>query len=136
VSLAEAIAALLAARGMRGREFADSIADTHAYMTAYRLLSGQTRDPQITTVLDVCEVLRISPNELLQLAGLLESPAGTTSPLDMPLRQIFSEVQALGEDDRRLLLSVIRGIVADRRRQARPSARRHRGATGEDGTPA
>jgi DNA-binding Xre family transcriptional regulator len=136
MSLAEAIATLAAARGLTTTDVARAIAGSRTRMTLYLVLAGRTTDPRISTVIELCEALRVSPNELLHLAGLLEAPAPSTSLANIALNPMVRELQGLSEDDRWLLIGVLRGIVDDRRAQARAHARCHQGATGEDDTPA
>jgi DNA-binding Xre family transcriptional regulator len=129
MSLATALAALAAARGMTPAEVADSVAGTQNRATFYRALNGETVDPRLSTLVNVCEVLDVTPAELLRVAGLLEDPAGALAPVDLGLRQALGAVQTLGEDDRRLIVTVVRSFVQERGPKA--SARRQRSARAE-----
>jgi DNA-binding Xre family transcriptional regulator len=125
MSLAEAIAGLARVRGMKPAEVADSLAGLRNRATLYRVLNGTTTDPRTSTLLEMCRTLHTSPGELLQLAGLHTPPDGGASLLDTSLRQAFGELHDLSEDDRWVLLGVLRSIIKERgpRRRARPLGR-------------
>jgi transcriptional regulator with XRE-family HTH domain len=127
MSLTDAIARLAAARGMTPAEVADSGRRTPSAL--YRILSGQTTDPRTSTLLELCQTLRTSPGELLGLAGLVEPAASEVTTIDVALRQAFREVQALAEDDRVLVLALVRSFVQERGPKA--SARPQRSARAE-----
>jgi DNA-binding Xre family transcriptional regulator len=122
MALANAIAGLAVARGMKPAELADAIKDARTWTTLYRVLRGETADPRISTLLEVCRTLHTSPNELLGLAGMWPQ-MGRLTMLDIALRQAFREMQELSEEDRRLLLGMPRGVVKERNRD-RPARRR------------
>jgi DNA-binding Xre family transcriptional regulator len=136
MALAEAIAALMAARGMKPIDVAGAVVGWRDRATVYRVLNGETEDPRLRTVVELCNVLNVTPGELLRLSGLPDAAAVESAARDVALRHAMDDVQDLAEDDRQLVLDVIRGIADDRRTQARPSTRWRRGADGEDDTPA
>jgi transcriptional regulator with XRE-family HTH domain len=63
--------------------------------TIYRLLSGETRDAKVSTLVVLCRAIGVTPNDLLGLAGLWSEPGRSTDPLDVRLRKVFAMVQAL-----------------------------------------
>ena len=128
MSISKAIRDLIEARGLRPVEVADRLEGTRNRATFYRLVSGNTNDPRASTLVGVCNALAISPNELLQLAGRLPFRERSPNLLDVELRQAFGEVQNLNDDDRRLCLTILRGLIDMRagRREVRPRGTRGR----------
>jgi DNA-binding Xre family transcriptional regulator len=127
MSLAEAIAGLARVRGMKPADVVEATS-TRNPASLYRILSGETEDPRISTLLELCRTLHSDPGELLGLAGLVEPASSEVTTIDVALRQAFREVRELGEDDQWLLLGVLRDVIqerglkapARRRRPARP----------------
>src|SRR5204862_1987701 len=72
MSIGKAVRDLIEARGLRPAEVADRLGGKRNRATFYRLLSGETNDPRVSTLLEICGALTTSPSELLQLAGLLQ----------------------------------------------------------------
>ncbi len=70
MSLSEAIKQTMNARDLSTAEVARRLGEGCDRATFYRLLSGATTEPRLGTLVGLCEVLEISPTELLQLAGL------------------------------------------------------------------
>ena len=124
MSLSEALRGLLEARGLRPPEVADRVSGTRNRATVYRALSGDTNDPRLSTLVELCNVLRASPSELLRLAGLFDDEAGTVTLVDVALRQAFGELQELNDEDQRLCLAMLRGLIEMRTEQ--PGRRRRR----------
>ena len=85
-------------------------------------------DPRVSTLLEICSALTTSPSELLQLAGLLQYQERSLKLIDVELRQAFGEMQQLDEDDKRLCLALLRGVIDLRaqRSEARPRRRASR----------
>ena len=111
MSIGKAVRDLIEARGLRPAEVADRLGGKRNRATFYRLLSGETTDPRVSTLLEICNSLTTSPSELLQLAGLLHYQERSLELIDVELRQAFGEMQALSEDDKRLCLVVVRSVV-------------------------
>ncbi len=125
MSIGKAVRDLIEARGRRPAEVADRLGATRNRVTFYRLLSGETGDPRISTLLAVCDALATTPGELLQLAGLLTDRGRPVEVIDVALRQAFGEVQKLNEDDRWLCLSMLRSVVSLRAKgSAKPRPQR------------
>jgi hypothetical protein len=82
----------------------------------------------VSTLLEICSALTTSPSELLQLAGLLQYQERSLKLIDVELRQAFGEMQQLDEDDKRLCLALLRGVIDLRaqRTDARPRRRASR----------
>ena len=123
MSIGRAIRTVIEARGLQPSEVAAHRAGRNR-ATFYRILSGQTGDPRLSTLVEICNALAISPRELLQLAGLLECPERPVALIDVELRQAFGELQGLNDDDRRLCLATLRGLIEMRAPRRERRARR------------
>lgn len=128
MSIGKAVRDLIEARGLRPAEVADRLGGKRNRATFYRLLSGETNDPRVSTLLEICNALTTSPSELLQLAGLLQYQERSLKLIDVELRQAFGEMQQLDEEDKRLCLALLRGVIDLRaqRSDARPRRRASR----------
>jgi transcriptional regulator with XRE-family HTH domain len=124
MSIGKAVRELIEARGLRPAEVADRLGGKRNRATFYRLLSGETTDPRVSTLLEICYSLTTSPSELLQLAGMLKYQERSLDLLDVELRQAFGELQGLTDDDKRLCLAVLRGIIDLRAKRSRTGGRR------------
>ena len=113
MSIRTALLAILDARGLLPAEVADRMS-TRNRATFYRVLSGDTGDPRVSTVLAICDALALGPTDLLQLAELYESGTHQLSLIDLELRQAFAEIHELDEDGKRECLIVLRGVVSSR----------------------
>jgi len=128
VAIGKAVRELIDARGLRPAEVADRLGGKRNRATFYRLLSGETTDPRVSTLLEICNCLTTSPSELLQLAGMLVYQGRSMNLIDVELRQAFGELQQLNEDDKRVCLSMLRGVIDLRGKEQRPAGRRRRAA--------
>ena len=125
MSIGKAVRDLIEARGLRPAEVADRLGGKRNRATFYRLLSGETNDPRVSTLLEICSSLTTSPSELLQLAGLLTYQERSLKLIDVELRQAFGELQILNEDDKRLCLAMLRSVI-DLRAHRNESRQRRR----------
>ncbi|MBA2449492.1 MAG: helix-turn-helix transcriptional regulator [Chloroflexi bacterium] len=128
MAIGKAVRDLIDARGLRPAEVADRLGGKRNRATFYRLLSGETTDPRVSTLLEVCNCLTTSPSELLQLAGMLAYQGRSMDLIDVELRQAFGELQQLNDDDKRVCLSMLRGVIDLRGKEQRSSTRRRRTA--------
>jgi transcriptional regulator with XRE-family HTH domain len=126
MSTGKAIRDLIEARGLRQAD----VARGPNRVTLYRVLSGETPDPHVSTLIRVCDALGTGPGELLELAGLTPRRERSAAPLDAELRRMFDELQGLGEDDKRLCLAMLRRVIEirARRHEGRPRRRAARRA--------
>ncbi len=124
MSIGKAVRDLIEARGLRPAEVADRLGGRRNRATFYRLLSGETSDPRVSTLLEICNSLTTSPSELLQLAGLLAYQERSLELIDVELRQAFGELQRLNDDDKRLCLAMLRGVIDLRGRRNESRQRR------------
>ena len=124
MSIGEAVRGLITARGLRPAQAGDRLAGTRTPATLYQVLSDATHDPRVSTLVAICELLAVSPDELLQIADLLEPPGRAPALIDIELRQAFSEVKQLDEDDKRVCLAMLRGVIDLRAKRRRNAGRR------------
>lgn len=128
VSLGEAISQISEARGLTSRDWGTKVGqdwDRAKFYRCYRLVTGLTTDPRISSVVAICESLGITVTELFQLAGLLPNVERSTTLVDVELRQMFRVIQELDDADKRLCVALLRTLV-DVRRGHRPARRRPR----------
>jgi len=125
MSIGATVLDLIEARGLRPAEVADRVIGTRNRATFYRVLSGATADPRVSTLLEICSALTICPSELLQLAGLYQNAGHPLKLIDVELGQAFGEIQQLDEDDKRVCLALLWGVIDLRthRTGARPRRR-------------
>jgi len=97
----------IAARGLSARQAVLNLPQ-RAMATSYRILAGTTRDPRTSTILALCRLLEIDPDELLDA----HRPA-----LEPELRELRDDAEALDEADRWLLIDLVRAVA---RRQSSP----------------
>lgn len=109
MALHEAIKAVMEARGLKMVDLLASMPQRDR-STIYRLLSGDTRDAKIGTLLAICGALSLTPNELLTLAGLWPDKR-SGDQLDMRLRQVFSVVQSLARPYKVVAVTQVERLV-------------------------
>ena len=124
MAIGKAVRDLIEARGLRPAEVADRLGGKRNRATFYRLLSGETNDQRVSTLLEICNSLTTSPSELLQLAGLLNYQERSLKLIDVELRQAFGELQTLNEDDKRLCLTMLRSVIDLRNQRGENRTRR------------
>jgi len=96
--------AAIIARGLSVRQVALRLPGSTA-AAMYRILAGTTRDPLTGTLRALCRALDIDPDELLD-AG---RPA-----LDPELAALLVDAEALDEEGRQLLVSLVRAVACRR----------------------
>lgn len=128
MSIGKAVRDLIEARGLRPAEVADRLGGKRNRATFYRLLSGETSDPRVSTLLEICKALNTSPSELLQLAGMLPHYERSLDLIDVELRQAFGELRTLSDDDKRVSLVMLRSVIdlRSQRSDAKPRRRASR----------
>ncbi len=135
MSLSDAIKQTMNARDLPTAEVARRLGEGYDRATFYRLLNGATTEPRLGTLVGLCEVLEISPTELLQLAGLWPHRDRLADALDLRLRGAFSRLQALPNDEKRRAARIVGSIAdswdeqSDAPEQPEPAV----GVTGTDG---
>ena len=102
---------VMEAKGLRPRDIVKRLPARHIG-TAYRILAGRTTDPWTSTTLEMCRALGVDPDELLGAAPPQLSPE---------LQELWDAAQRLSEDDRWLVVDMLRAVM--RRRQGAGSAR-------------
>ena len=91
---------VMEAKGLRVRDVVTRLPQQHEG-TAYNLLAGRTIDPRINTTLELCRALDVDPDELLGTAP---------PPLEPELQELLDAAQGLSDDDKRLVLDMLRAI--------------------------
>jgi DNA-binding Xre family transcriptional regulator len=79
--------------------------------TVYRLFNGDTRDAKLSTLLDLCAALDVTPNDFLSLAGLWNDEGHTADSLDARLRKVFTIVQALAAPYKLVAVTQVERLV-------------------------
>src|SRR5436853_5376278 len=105
MALDKALRTLLAGRNISAAEAAINMGERNR-ATFYRILNGSTGDPRISTIVEACRILRTTPSQLLELAGLWETPA-VLDELDQRLQSAFYRIQALPQERKELAVSQI-----------------------------
>jgi len=111
MSLADAIKQTMNARDLPTAEVARRLGEGYDRATFYRLLNGATTEPRLGTLVGLCEVLEISPTELLQLAGLWPHRDRLADALDLRLRSAFAQLQSLPNDEKRRAAKIVSCVV-------------------------
>ena len=111
MALAEAIKEIMDARGLRTADVARRLGEGYDRATFYRLLNGATTEPRLGTLIGLCQVLDVSPTELLQLAGLWPYRERPVDTLDLQLRNAFAQLRLLPFEDKRRVVSVVSCIA-------------------------
>ena len=99
-TIADRIQRAMAARGVQPRELAMALGQRH-WSTAYRVMSGATADSLISTIVDICKVLEVSPDELLGV---------TPTPLEPETQALLEAARRLAEDDQWLMVDLVRSL--------------------------
>jgi len=111
MSLADAIKQTMNARDLPTAEVARRLGEGYDRATFYRLLNGATTEPRLGTLVGLCEVLDVSPTELLQLAGLWPYRDRLADALDLRLRGAFAQLQLLPTDEKRRAARIVSCVV-------------------------
>ncbi len=90
----------MAERGLTTRQVVGRFPERHLG-TAYRILAGRTADPWASTLVELCRALEVDPNDLFN---------ATRPPLKPELEQVLTQASALSEEDRWLMVDLIRAI--------------------------
>jgi len=111
MALAEAVRSAMAAKGLIRRELLERVTRESSRWAIYRILSGKSSDPRLSTVLVLCQALDISPTELIQMAGFAPHVDRRNASLDLRMRQAFSSAQALPDGIRELAVMQIEAAI-------------------------
>lgn len=111
MALAEAVRNAMAAKGLIRRQLLERVQRESSRWAVYRILSGKSADPRLSTVLVLCQALDISPTELIQMAGFVPHIDRRTTSLDVRLRQTFAAAQALPIGVRELAVMQIEAAI-------------------------
>lgn len=104
--LHQAIRTVMQAHGLKTPELLSRMPQKDR-STVYRLLSGDTRDAKVSTLLGLCLALGVTPNDLLSLAGLWND----ADPLDLRLRRVCETVQGLASPYKLVAVTQVERLV-------------------------
>lgn len=110
-SIGSAIQSVMRTRHLSAANIATRMQSGRNRATLYRILSGSTRDPKVSTFLDICQALEVSPIDVLQLAGLITYQRRETDLLDIRLRQLFRQIHGLPLPLRQLIIAQLGPMV-------------------------
>lgn len=108
--LHQAIRAVMRARGMKMPDLLAQMPQRDR-STIYRLLNGDTRDAKVSTLLELCSALGVSPTDLLSLAGLWSDAGRSPDSLDVRLRRVFAIVQTLAAPYKLVAVTQVERLV-------------------------
>ena len=111
MALAEGIRAALKARGLTQRELIQRVPRDAGRWALYRVLSGRSTDPRLSTFILLCHALDVSPTELLQLSGNWPENARGATARDVELREVFKAVQGLEPASREQATRVLEAVA-------------------------
>jgi DNA-binding Xre family transcriptional regulator len=109
--LHQAIRSVMRERGLKMPDLLEGM-PRRDRSTVYRLLNGDTQDAKLSTLLDLCEALGVTPNDLLGLAGLWTDAGRSADVLDVRLRRVFAIVQALATPYKLVAVTQIERLVS------------------------
>ncbi len=96
MSLAQAITQTMQAHGLKAAQVAERLGATQDRATFYRMVTGATTAPRLSTFVQLCIALETSPSELLELAEVWSPDTpGRVGLDDLRLRQAFGQLRAL-----------------------------------------
>jgi DNA-binding Xre family transcriptional regulator len=107
VTLAAALATIMAERELSVATLAQRLGTYRSRSTVERLLSGATTNPRVGTLLALCAALEVSPTELLERADLWPRHERGGDVLDARLRRVFAQVQALPASEKERAIRVL-----------------------------
>lgn len=110
MALQQAIRTVMRARGLTPSQLLDRMPERDR-STLYRLLNGDTRDARVSTLLELCRALGVSPNDLLNLAGLWADGGRPPDALEVRLRRAFATVQALATPYRLVAVTQVERLI-------------------------
>ncbi len=108
MSLADAITQMMQAHGLKTAQVAARLGREQDRATFYRMLNGATKEPRLSTVVQLCIALAATPSELLELAGVWSPDTpGRAGPDDLRLRQAFGQIGALPPDGKQWAVPLV-----------------------------
>lgn len=105
-NLKGAIATIQAARGLTTREVIRGF-DSDTVATAYRVLSGSTNDPRVSTLVLLCKALNATVDEVLKAEDAL-------GLFDPESRDVYDQLTRLSEEDQWVAHDLLRSVLARR----------------------
>jgi transcriptional regulator with XRE-family HTH domain len=95
---------------MSQRELAEKIGVDFSYIS--KIENGRLPPPAADTVVEICRVLRIEPEELLALTGKIPSKVQETVSSSRVAQEFLGEAQRLGltDDEWQVMIKSLRGL--------------------------
>ncbi len=112
MSLAQAITQTMQAHGLKAAEVAGRLGEAQDRTAFYRTLNGETKEPRLNTLVQLCIALDTSPSELLELAEVWSPDTpGRVGPDDLRLRQAFGQMRALPTDVKQWAVPLVAALA-------------------------
>ncbi len=112
MSLAQAITQTMQAHGLKAAEVAGRLGEAQDRTAFYRTLNGETKEPRLNTLVQLCIALDTSPSELLELAEVWSPDTpGRVGPDDLRLRQAFGQMRALPTDGKQWAVPLVAALA-------------------------
>ncbi len=112
MSLAQAITQTMQAHGLKAAEVAGRLGEAQDRTAFYRTLNGETKEPRLNTLVQLCIALDTSPSELLELAEVWSPDTpGRVRPDDLRLRQAFGQMRALPTDGKQWAVPLVAALA-------------------------
>ncbi len=113
MSLAHAIAQTMQAHGLKSAEVAGRLGEAQDRTAFYRTLNGETKEPRLNTLVQLCIALETSPSDLLELAGMWSPDTpGRTGLHDLRLRATFGQLRALPVEGKQWAAPLVAALAA------------------------
>jgi len=112
MSLAQAITQTMQAHGLKAAEVAGRLGEAQDRTAFFRTLNGETKEPRLNTLVQLCIALDTSPSELLELAEVWSPDTpGRVRPDDLRLRQAFGQMRALPTDGKQWAVPLVAALA-------------------------
>ncbi len=113
MSLAQAITQTMQAHGLKAAEVAGRLGEAQDRTAFYRTLNGETKEPRLNTLVQLCIALDTTPSELLELAEVWSPDTpGRAGPDDLRLRQAFGQLRALPADGKEWAAPLVTALAS------------------------
>jgi transcriptional regulator with XRE-family HTH domain len=77
----------------------------------YRVMSGASADPLVSTLAAICRALDVRPQEVFERAGLWSAEQGKGASRHAELRAVLAAVACLPDSERVRVVQVVRAMV-------------------------
>lgn len=126
MALSEAMTTVMQAKRITRAELMDRLPDPTSRWAVYRVLSGQSRDPRLSTIVSICHALSVEPNRLMQLSGYYDGLDRGDLLITSKLHALLSAAESLDATSKDLAVSQIEAIILPLREIAADGKRNRR----------